>query len=86
MPWRFHEKFKMNAVAGSGGGVVWRNSDCGQAANCARWKKKGLIGLVSRPSNRDSIKEIAGGSRYLLTLIIKIIIIGPFLTQNNILV
>ena len=56
------------------GEEFWRkNSDCGQPENCARWKKKGLIGLGSRPSNRDSIEEIVGGSRYLLTLIIGII-------------
>ena len=43
----------MNAVVGSGGGVGRVGTPtCGQAANCARWKKKGLMGLVSRPSNR----------------------------------
>ena len=41
-------------------------------------EKERPIGFVSRPSNRDSTEEIAGGFRYLLTLIIRIISIGLF--------
>ena len=42
MPWRFHEKFKMNAVAGSGGGVGGETPTAGKQQIVQGGKRKAL--------------------------------------------